>query len=92
MTTSFNFTLHQAVNLYHAAFLPPVVGGTAEEPAYGPSEASALARHLDLPWHLSSGTSTNPDSSTNVNRRKVAAMLRAWADAIDSPAPEGGPT
>lgn len=79
----FTFTLTQAVQLYHSAFLPPVVGGAAEEPIYGPSEASAVARHLELPWMLSANTAIKPGTPMFEQRQTVAAMLRAWADALD---------
>lgn len=82
MTTRFTFTLTQAVQLYHSAFLPPLVGG-GEEPFYGPSESSALARHMELPWMLSANASIKPGTPMFEERQTVAAMLRAWADALD---------
>ena len=83
MTTRFTFTLTQAVQLYHSAFLPPLVGG-GEEPFYGPSESSALARHMELPWTLSANASIKPGTPMFEQRQTVAAMLRAWADALES--------
>ena len=75
--------INQAVNLYHAAFQPINVGACGDEPVTAETPASALARHHDLPYWVSSSTTLSYTAKQFGERKKVVAFLREWADALD---------